>query len=456
MPTMLERADARYAEAREALDAAMAALDAAAEREDLTDEEERELSTAATEARTAADAALEQRDGQAALERSRGQHKPEPAARGGGQPRIVVDEPDMYGPGKGSFMRDLYRSQLKASEYPDAVERIQRHQVFEVERRAVNTTLMGGVIPPNYLVGLFAKAPRNGRVFADQVNHQPLSDTGMTEIVPRFTSGLSASEQATENTVVSTTDPNEVDLAVPVRTIAGSSPVSRQTLERGGYSDQILFEDGTARYFARLDTSALNGSGAAGQFLGLLNTAGVATSSTATATVAALYPKIADIIQQINTNFGGLGYVADKMFMHPRRWGFFEAALDTANRPLIVPQAVNVALGPGSGAFNPLAQGDAPGYGFVGFMHGCAVFTDANIPTNLGGGTNEDRIIVVASPVTHLWERSGDPVTLTFEQTTGTALTVNLVFYGYAAFTAGRYPGSVGVVSGAGLVPPTF
>ena len=70
---------------------------------------------------------------------------------------------------------------------------------------------------------------------------------------------------------------------------------------------------------------------------------------------------------------------------------------------------------------------------------------DDNIPTNLGAGTNEDRIIVQASPVVHLWERTDDPVTLSFEQQAGTSLQVQLVAFGYFAFTAGRYPAASGV-----------
>jgi hypothetical protein len=89
-------------------------------------------------------------------------------------------------------------------------------------------------------------------------------------------------------------------------------------------------------------------------------------------------------------------------------------------------------------------------------MHGLPVFTDANIPTNTGATTNQDSIIVIASPVVHLWERANDPVTLAFEQTGATNLTVNLICYGYVAFTAGRYPAASGAVTGQGLVPPTF
>src|SRR6266511_1621395 len=106
--------------------------------------------------------------------------------------------------------------------------------------------------------------------------------------------------------------------------------------------------------------------------------------------------------------------------------------------------------------FNVVGAGGAAGYGAVGRMHGLPVYTDANIPTNLGAATNEDRIIVEASPIVHLFERSQDPVTLSFEQQAGTSLQVQLIAYGYAAFTAGRYPAASGVVSGAGLVPPTF
>ena len=365
--------------------------------------------------------------------------------------RLQVKEPDMYVAGGGrSFMSDLYWAELKGQ--PAARERIAKHHSFEIEKRgeqfAVTSSTLGGIIPPAYLLDLYAKASRNGRVYADQANGANLPDVGMSVILPRLTVGLTAGVQATENTTLTTSDPTEVDLTVPVRTIGGFSPVSRQSIERAAYSDQILFEDLIARYWALLDTQCINGSGASGQILGVLGTSGISPSTASTATVAGVWPKIADVIQQINVATGGLGYVADKVIMHPRRWGFFEAALDTQNRPLMTPSGPVV---------NALGFPDsAAGYGYVGNMHGLRVFTDANIPTNLGASTNEDRIIVEASSVVHLFERAQDPVTLSFEQQAGTSLQVQLIAYGYAAFTAGRYPAASGVVSGAGLVPPTF
>jgi HK97 family phage major capsid protein len=269
----------------------------------------------------------------------------------------------------------------------------------------------------------------------------------MSLIVPRITTATTAGSQSAENAALNTQDAAETDLTVNVRTLGGYVPVSRQGIERAAYSDQILFEDLIARYWAALDTQAINGSGGT-QLPGLLGTAGIATSTTATATVAAVWPKIADVIQQINGSTGGLGYVADKIVMHPRRWGFFEAALDSQNRPVF-----GIS---GQPAFNVVGMGDPHGYGLVGRMHGLDVYTDANVPTNLGTNTNEDRIIIFTSSIVHLWERQGDPVTLSFEQQAGTSLQVQLIAYGYVAFTAGRYPASCGVVSGAGLVSPTF
>jgi HK97 family phage major capsid protein len=384
----------------------------------------------------------------AALDRARAQFKPITT----GSQQIQVSEPDMYVRGGRSFFGDLYMAQVKHD--GGAAERINKHQALAVEQRAMTSTTMGGLIPPTYMLDLYAKASRNGRVYADQSNNGALPDTGMSVIIPRITTPTAAGVQATENTAVTTQDAVETDLSVNVRTLAGYLPVSRQAIERAAYDDRILFEDLVARYFALLDTQCISGGGGGGTILGVLSTAAIAASTASTATVVGVWPKIADVIQQINTNMGGLGYVPDKIFMHPRRWGFFEAALDTQSRPIF-------GIG-GQSYFNAMAAGNAAAYGAdngtppVGIMHGLPVYTDANIPTNLGAGTNEDRIIVHVTSVVHLFERAGDPVTLSFEQQAGTSLQVQLVVYGYAAFTAGRYPGASGVVSGAGLVPPTF
>jgi HK97 family phage major capsid protein len=438
-----------YNAACENVQARATEYDAAAENEETTEEELEDAKRALADAISEADR-LEQRVKDAdASKRAREKYVKLPGtelAPIAERTALDVKEPDMYvGERRGTFLHDLYMSQLKGD--PGAAERIARHNAYEVEKRAIATGTLGGIIPPQYLVDMYAKAPRNGRIYADQQNRDdPLPDTGMSLIVPRLTQGTAAAVQATENTALATQDVVELDLSVPVRTIGGYVPVSRQTLERASYSEGILFEDLIARYYAALDTSCLNGLGTSGDILGVLQTSGVVTSTTATATLTAIWPKIADVIQQINSNVGGLGYMADKIFMHPRRWGFFEAALDSAGRPIF---GIN-----GLPNYAPNAEGEAAGYGPVGRIHGLPVYTDANIPTTFH--TNQDPIIVSATRIVHLWERAEDPVTLSFEQQAGTALTVELIAYGYAAFTAGRYPAASGYVYGAGLVAPTF
>lgn len=386
---------------------------------------------------------------------AREKHQKEPLVKGDPAPSMKVDEPDLYVKQSNSFLRDLYLSQMKND--PGASARIAKHHEFEIsrwaeklgmerEQFAVATGTLGGIIPPQYLVDLYAKAQRFGRVFADQCNNQELPEYGMSLIVPRLTAGTTAAVQASESATVATADPTETDLTVPVRTVAGYSPVSRQTLERASYSEQILFEDLIARYMQGLDVQLLNGSGSSGQHLGVINTSGVSTASISSWTAANAWAAIAGetgVIAQINSWAATVGAAADKIIMHPRRWGAFLGLLDSAGRPLF-----GIS---GEPNYAPLGDGQAAGYGYMGRMLGCEVYTDANIPTNIGAGTNQDDIIVMASPAVLLWERPDDPVTLAFEQQAGNALQTQLVVYGYSAFTAGRYPAASGVVSGAGL-----
>jgi HK97 family phage major capsid protein len=363
-----------------------------------------------------------------------------------------VTEPDAYQPGTGGFLLDLRASYLQGNKA--AKERLRRHHEYELERRvrnlpeiekaAITSSTLGGIIPPAYLVDTYAKASRNGRVYADQVSGLPLPAVGMVLTVPRFTAGFAAAVQATENTAVTTADPTEADLSVPVRSIGGYSPVSFQALERQEMTEEIIVEDLTARYFAALDTQCISGSGSSGQLQGVLGTSGIATSAAASASGPVVLSKIEDCCQQIENALLGVAGVADKIVMHPRRWRWLCALSDTTNvRPFVLPDTDE-----------PETSGASPGY--VGKLANLSVYIDANIPTNLGAGTNEDRIIVFVSSLVNLWEVAGGPMTFRFDQQNATALQAQLVVEGQVAFTAGRFPLASGVVTGPGLVTPVF
>jgi hypothetical protein len=82
---------------------------------------------------------------------------------------------------------------------------------------------------------------------------------------------------------------------------------------------------------------------------------------------------------------------------------------------------------------------------------------DGNMPANLGGGTNETRIVVADFQDVFLFEdSSAAPSQLRFEQPSGNQLGIMLVAYGYSALAAGRQPKAISVLSGTGLITPAL
>src|SRR5438067_217960 len=59
--------------------------------------------------------------------------------------------------------------------------------------------------------------------------------------------------------------------------------------------------------------------------------------------------------------------------------------------------------------------------------NGLKVVVDANIPTNLGAGTNQDEVYVFASEEVHLWEPPNSPYLIRAEQPNAANLGILLV-----------------------------
>jgi len=180
--------------------------------------------------------------------------------------------------------------------------------------------------------------------------------------------------------------------------------------------------------------------------LGLLNVVGVnaVTYTDATPTLPELYSKLADGIQQIHT---GVFMPPQAIFMHPRRWAWALASLDTQNRPLITPYAPMNAAGTFAGVVSE---------GPVGSIQGVPVWVDANIPTNLGAGVNEDRIIICRPDEMLLWEAQSGPYFEVFRDVLSGSLGVRLRLHNYEAQMFARRPKAISVISGTGMVGPVF
>ena len=349
--------------------------------------------------------------------------------------------------GERSFLTDLFRSQVLRD--PQASQRLAEHGDTQPERqtRDIGTANVAGFTPPAYLSELFAEYARAGRPVANLATPMPLPAVGMQVVVPRITTPTSVGVQTAENAAVTESDPDDTLLQVPVNTIAGFVDISRQSIERGELVEQVVLADLASAYNAALDAQVLNGTGLNGQHLGIRATSGVntVTYTDASPTLPELYPQLAKAAGLIvSGRFAGPSHFV----MHPTTWAWVVSRLDADNRPLVLPD--------GQGPANSLGTAEAPTYGgFAGNLLGVPVVLDANVGLTYGGGT-ETEIYVVAAADMMLWEDpSLAPAQLRFDEPGSANLTVRLLAYGYSAFTAGRQPKAVSVVSGTGLAALT-
>lgn len=363
----------------------------------------------------------------------------------------VRSEPTTYSnrPGGPSYFRDLVAVQAPGANLTGADEardRLTRHAA-EVETRDLTRTDGAGgyFVPPAWLMDEFVALARAARATADLCNMQPLPAGTDSINLPKISTGTATAIQTADNAAVQETDLADTSVSIPVRTVAGQQDLAIQLIDQSPINfDQIVLQDLAADYATKVDVQVINGSGSSGQVTGILNTGSIVSVAytDASPTVGEAYPKIADAIQQIHsTRF----LPPTVVIMHPRRWAWFLAALDTAGRPLVVPNGV---------AYNSVGTlGAVDSQTVVGQIHGLPVVTDPSIPTTLGGGT-EDRIIITRASDNVLFE--SDVRSRVLPEVLSANLTVRLQVYGYVAFSAARYPQANAVVGGTGLVAPTF
>jgi HK97 family phage major capsid protein len=157
--------------------------------------------------------------------------------------------------------------------------------------------------------------------------------------------------------------------------------------------------------------------------------------------------KVADATQQIATQ---RMLPPTHIVMHPRRWAWIMNASDSTGRPLVEPQGAGPGMNALGSSAGPAAQGVA------GTLAGLTVIVDANIPTNLGAGTNQDTVIVTRAADNYLFENASVPVLRVYEEVLSGNLAVRLQAYGYYAFSSERLPKANADISGTGLTPPAF
>ncbi len=354
----------------------------------------------------------------------------------------VTNEPKTYRQtGKHSFFADLVQSQRGDAIARERLDRHQRELAAESRDLTTTATAGGGFVPPVYLGDYYAGFARESRPFADLIPTSPLPDAGMTLSIPKITTGTTVTHIITQNsTAPSETDIVEATISVPVVTIAGQQDVSQALFDRSDPGiDQILFNDLRADYDRYLDLQMLSGTGANGQHLGIraVSSPNTVTYTQATPTAALTTPKVYDAVQQIATNRHA---PADAIVMHPRRSAWLASNL-SSTFPLFQVGGLTQAQG-------------TQDIGSLISVSGLRVVSDSNVGILYGASTTEDEVYVVRASDMHLWEGPLQTRVM-FEVGSGT-LTVRLQLFAYSAFASSRFNKSISIISGTGLIAPTF
>lgn len=360
----------------------------------------------------------------------------------------VGKEPRTYGKGTGnSFFADVFRAQTQND--PKAWERLNRSaQEESVERRDVtSTTTTGGAdvfVPPTHLVNEGADYARNNRVYLNWcgVESLPIGTDSIT--VPRVTTGVSVAAQAAQLDNFSETDLVATPVSASVLTYGGIQDASVQSLEqsalREGLDGKILADLNKA-YDESVDAAAFDGAGTSGTHLGINNVSSInaVTWTYSTPTVALLYPKVLDAVQQI---WAGAKKSPDAIFMHPRRWAWILSSFNSGGTPYVAPVAPQQNIG----SFGANAEGQ------VGSFAGLPVYLDQNIQTT--ESSTQDVIYIVCRGDQRYWE--GSKKVEVFRSAGSQNGMVRFRLYAYSCFLSAHFPESIGTVTGSGLTTPSF
>lgn len=223
-------------------------------------------------------------------------------------------------------------------------------------------------------------------------------------------------------------------VSASVFTAAGLATISNQLLADSNPAvDSLVTADLAKRLVALEEAAFMNGSGV-GQPLGLLNTPGVQTVTITGAGTdnpadsGGLIDKILDAIALVQTEQGN----PTAIVMHPRTWTRIIKSRDA--------QGLYV-IGGGSIGDGPSTTSSLLGY---------RVVLSNRVPTNLGTGTNESRVIVGDFSEALILDRQG----ITVDESPHVYFTSNQTVFRAeqrVGFTAARQPKAFAIVGGTGL-----
>ena len=377
--------------------------------------------------------------------------KIDPRVTVGHEPNPVYRKNDVTA----SYFRDVVASMLGRADLGTSSNEARDRLIASQVRAMTGAAGSGGEFaPPLWLIDEFVPLARAARVTADLVNKKELPSGVSSVNLPKVNTGTTVAAQTPVNTAASLTDLTTTSVSSGIVTIAGQAVLPLQLLAQSGINiDDVVLADLAADYAMKLDRQVLNGTGTGGTLRGLVSGAGVGATTYTTAT-----PKVVDGTTAANSFYNKLISAsmsiltsryqpATACVMHPNRWGWMLEALDSSQRPLIVPS------GP---SFNGVGvAGDIIAQGQAGEILGnLPIYLDPNIIVNDGAGINQDQVFIMRASDVYLWETP--LVSASFDATYANVLDVLLRVHAFAAMIPDRFGPSVNVIKGTGLIVPVL
>jgi len=222
-------------------------------------------------------------------------------------------------------------------------------------------------------------------------------------------------------------------VSASVFTAAGLATISNQLLADSNPAvDGLVTADLAKRLVALEETAFLVGTGT-NQPLGILNTPGIGSTALTLTTPIGLLDAILDAIMSVETEHGA----PNAILMHPRTWTHLLKSKDAQSAYYIDP--TGGVQDPRTGLRGPVKT-----------LWGYPVITSNRIPTNLGAGTNESRVIVGDFRECLILDRQG----ITVDESQHVYFTTNQTVFRAemrVGFTAARTPKALNVIGGAGM-----
>jgi len=326
----------------------------------------------------------------------------------------------------------------------------QRRDRLDSETRSLyDTGAAGAWVPTQFLADQYGSFPNVERPYWDAIGPQSMGSEGMRFEVPVFGAAFDVGSQSAQGSAVPTSTPSIGTAVAHARTVASSTLVSLQSLDRGPAFERALVREMQNAFHAEVETQSLSGAAGGATLDGILagGTATfdgihIVTVGTAEKTGAAFLDKVAEGISEVTSSV--FSAASDAFVVcHPRRWMAIVNSTDDDKRPFVSPVA------PSAGRASEVVTG----YGaVVGHVYGLPVILSGGVSTSFGDSENQDRLAIVSrSSVLH-WEASREPQRLTADVNAET-LVARLTLYGYVASSVIR-PSGIAVLQGAGMTNP--